>query len=309
MATFGRNGWQLSAGMGGRFAPESAFDEAEQIHEEKEDAEELEQSEEIRSYKRRKPKRQPLPADLPRVQEFIDIPEEEKICGCGHELIRIGEEKSEKLDMEPPRLRVIEQIRPKYACRACEGSGDEEKPAVRIAPVPATLIPGGIATAGLVAYVATAKFVDGLPLYRQEKQFERIGVALARQTMADWMIAAAGACKPVMEALLRMLRSGPAMLIDETGVQVMKEPGRANTQKSYAWAACGGDPRHPVTVRSRSSESSPVTSRPTRTGDTGAPLGNSTGSSTLGVWPMRDGSLPTQLMMGRRPQAHARRWP
>jgi transposase len=225
-----------------------AFDEAEQIHEEKEDAEELEESEEIRSYKRRKPKRQPLPEDLPRVLEIIDIDEEEKICGCGHELIRIGEEKSEKLDMEPPRLRVIEQIRPKYACRACEGSGDEEKPAVRIAPVPPTLIPGGIATAGLVAYVATAKFVDGLPLYRQEKQFERIGVALSRQTMADWMIAAAAACTPVMEALLRMLRSGPAMLIDETSVQVMREPGRANTQKSYAWAACGGEPRRPVTV-------------------------------------------------------------
>ncbi len=112
-----------------------AFDETEQIHEEKEDTEELEESEEIRSYKRRKPKRQPLPEDLPRVLEIIDIDEEEKICGCGHELIRIGEEKSEKLDMEPPRLRVIEQIRPKYACRACEGSGDEEKPAVRIAPV------------------------------------------------------------------------------------------------------------------------------------------------------------------------------
>ena len=225
-----------------------SFDEAEQIIAESENADDPEETEEIRSYERRKAKRKPLPEDLPRVQQIVDIPEEEKLCGCGAELSCIGEEKSEKLDIEPPRLRVIEQIRLKYACRTCEGSGDEENPAVRIAPVPATLIPGGIATPGLVAYVATSKFADGLPLYRQEKQFERMGVTLSRQTMADWMIAAAGACKPVAEQLLRMLRSGPAMLIDETTVQVMKEPGRANTQKSYAWAACGGPPGHPVTV-------------------------------------------------------------
>ena len=83
-------------------------------------------------------------------------------------------------------------------------------------------------------------------------------MALARQTMADWMIAAAAACEPVLEALQRMLRSGPAMFIDETSVQMMKEPGRANTQKSYAWAACGGDPRRPVTV---------FRYEPTRSGD------------------------------------------
>jgi len=219
------------------------FNEAEVLSETPEP-----ESQEVRTHHRKKPVRRPLPQDMPRVQQIVDLTEEEKICGCGHELSRIGEEKSEKLDIVPPRLRVIEQIRPKYACRQCEGTGDEEHPAVRIAPVPPTLIPKGIATPGLVAYIATSKFEDSLPLYRQEKQFARMGVDLSRRTMADWMIVAAIACKPVLEAAERLLRAGPAALIDETPVQVMKEPGRANTSDSYAWAAVGGDSRHRVVL-------------------------------------------------------------
>lgn len=202
----------------------------------------------VKAHTKSKPARQKLPDDAPREQQFIDLPEEEKTCGCGAELVRIGEEKSEKLDIVPPRLFVVEQIRPKYACKQCEGAGDEKAPAVRIAPVPATLIPKGIATPGLVAHIATSKFVDALPLYRQEKMFARMGITIARQTMADWMIAAAAACKPVYQAMQRLLRDGPAVLIDETPVQVMKEPGRENTKDSYVWAAVGGEPEHPVVL-------------------------------------------------------------
>lgn len=202
----------------------------------------------ITTYTRSKPVRKPLPKDMPRVREIIDLRDDEKVCGCGHQLVRIGEETSEKFDIIPPRLRVIEQVRPKYACRHCEGSGDEERPAVRIAAVPPTLIPKGIATAGLVAHVVTSKFEDALPLYRQEKQFHRMGVELSRRTMADWMITAATACIPVYEAIERQLRGGPAALVDETPVQVMKEPGRANTKDSYTWAATGGAPEHPVVL-------------------------------------------------------------
>jgi transposase len=220
------------------------FNEAELLSEEAQEGPGTRQQ--IGSYTRGKPARRPLPENLPRTQQVIDIPEDQKRCACGSELSRIGEEKSEKLDIEPPRLRVIEQIRPKYACRACEGSGDEDNPAVRIAPPPPTLIPAGIATPGLVAFVVISKFEDALPLYRQEKQFARLGVELSRRTMADWMIASAAACRPVLEALQRRLRSGPAILIDETTVQVMREPGRSNTSDSYVWAAVGGEPEHPV---------------------------------------------------------------
>lgn len=205
-------------------------------------------STEVPAHSRRRPVRRPLPDSLPRQERILDIPEQDKYCECGHELVRIGEESSEKLDVIPPRVQVIRTVRPKYACHHCEGSGDEERAAVRIAPVPATLIPKGIATDGLLAYIATAKFCDALPLYRQQKQFARIGVELSRSTMADWMIAVARACEPLMQALQRKLRSGPTLQIDETSIQVLGEPGRAATTKSYMWVARGGPPGEPVLI-------------------------------------------------------------
>jgi hypothetical protein len=74
---------------------------------------------------------------------LIDIPEDQKHCACGAELVPIGMETSEKLDVIPPQLRVIRTIRPKYACHACEGSGDEGRKAVRIAAMPPALIDKG----------------------------------------------------------------------------------------------------------------------------------------------------------------------
>jgi transposase len=92
----------------------------------------------------------------------------------------------------------------------------------------------------------TGKFCDSLPLYRQQKQFARIGVDLSRRTMADWMIAASEACTPMMKLLEARVRSGPLLQIDETRLQVLGEPGRANTTLSYMWVARGGPPEAPV---------------------------------------------------------------
>ena len=193
----------------------------------------------------------PLPPNsdsVPPVERIIDLPEDQQQCGCGHRLVRIGEESSEKLDVIPPRVQMIRTVRPKYACHHCEGSGDEQHPAVRVAPAPPALIPRGLASEGLLAFIATAKFCDALPLYRQEQQFARLGVELSRRTMSDWMIAVAGACVPLIEALNAKLRAGPNLQIDETTVQVLKEPGRANTTISYLWVARGGTPSEPVLV-------------------------------------------------------------
>jgi transposase len=87
-----------------------------------------------------------------------------------------------------------------------------------------------------------------LPLYRQQSQFARIDVDLSRSTMADWMLATAAACQPVMEAMQRKLRSGPVLQVDETSVQVMGEEGRADTTRSYMWVARGGPPGEPVLI-------------------------------------------------------------
>ena len=222
------------------------FDETESCEPQTDGAENPQEMIRVAEHTRGQAKRRPLPEALPRDEVVIDIPEEQKHCLCGAELVRIGEETSEKLDVIPPQLRVIRTIRPKYACHICEGSGDEERAAVRIAPMPPAIIDKGIASAGLLAYIVTSKFCDSLPLYRQEKQFERIGVELSRRTMADWMIAASQACAALMKILEGRLRSGPILQLDETTVQVMEEPGRANTTLSYMWVARGGAPQAPV---------------------------------------------------------------
>ena len=143
---------------------------------------------------------------------------------------------------------MIRTVRPKYACHHCEGSGDEQRPALRVAPAPPALIPKGLASEGLLAFIATAKFCDALPLYRQERQLARLGVELSRRTMSDGMIATAGACELLLELLLERLHGGPKPQIDETTVQVLKEPDRANTTVSYVWVARGGPPETPVLV-------------------------------------------------------------
>jgi transposase len=200
---------------------------------------------EIPAHTRKKPKRKPLPKDLPRVEVIHDLDEEEKICGCGTPLCRIGQEEAEKLDIVPAKIQVIHHIRYKYACKNCEGVEDDG-PTVKIAPVPSQIISKGMATPGLLAYIATAKYADALPLYRQEKIFGRYGIDLSRVTMAGWMVKTAQACTPVMELLYKVLLCGPVVNADETPVQVMKEPGRKNTTKSYMWVFRGGPIEKPV---------------------------------------------------------------
>lgn len=200
----------------------------------------------VRSHTRAKRGRKPLPVDLTRVEMIHDIAESEKTCGCGEPLRRIGQEVCEKLEIIPAQVRVRRHVRPKYACRACEGSGDEDKPAVRVAPAVRQLLPKSIASPALVAYMLVSKFCDALPFYRQERQFQRMGVDLSRQDMANWTMAVARRVQPLVQLLRREIRGGPVVQIDETTLQVMREPGRANTSHSYMWVYLGGQPEHPV---------------------------------------------------------------
>ncbi len=107
------------------------------------------------------PKRQALPAQLPR--RDVHHEPESSTCttpGCGCQMRRIGEDVSEKLDYEPGRFSVERHVRGKWACAKCQ--------TLVQAPVPACVIDKGIATAGLMAHVAVAKYIDHQPLYRQE---------------------------------------------------------------------------------------------------------------------------------------------
>ena len=206
---------------------------------------------------KRKKGRKKLPENLPRVDVVHDLTEEEKVCDCGCELSRIGEEVSEKLDIVPARIQVVRNIRPKYACKKCEGL-DDEGPSVKIALPPAQIIPKGLATAGLLAYVLTAKFVDALPFYRQEKQFSRLGIDLSRRTMCGWAMKVAETCLPLISLIKEEIRGGPIIHVDETTIQVLHEPGRSPTQKSYMWIFKGGSPGNPSLIYEY---------HPTRSGD------------------------------------------
>jgi transposase len=218
------------------------FNEAEALEEKKEEAPLT-----IPEHTRKRPKRKPLPADLPRMDVIHDIDESQKVCACGADLSRIGEEVCEKLDIIPAKIQVIRHIRPKYACKNCEGV-ESDAPTVLIAPPPPQIIPKGMATPGLVAHVAVSKYADGLPLYRQERIFERAGIDISRSTMAGWLVMAAQGCTPVMDLLYKELHRGPLINVDETPVQVLNEPGRANTTKSYMWVFRGGSPEKPVLI-------------------------------------------------------------
>ncbi|UCE57047.1 MAG: IS66 family transposase [Desulfobacterales bacterium] len=199
----------------------------------------------IAAHTRKKRGRKPLPKDLPRIDIIHDLSEDEKQCACGARLTRFGEEVCEKLDYIPARLRVERHIRYKYACKSCEGVEDDG-PTVRIAPAPVQLIPKSNATAGLLAHIAVSKFADAVPLYRQQKIFDRLGIEMSRAVMAKWLVQAARSCAGLIDLLREEIRSGPLINIDESPLQVLNEAGRRNTSKSYMWVYGGGQPDRAV---------------------------------------------------------------
>jgi transposase len=201
----------------------------------------------IPEHNRKKPGRRPLPPHLPRVEVIHDLPDDEKVCGCSARLTCIGQEVSEKLDIVPAKIQVIKHIRLKYACRSCEGV-ESEGAVVKTAEMPPQIISQGIVSPSLLAHIIIAKFIDALPFYRQEKQFARMGIDIARATMSNWTIQVATACFCLIDLLLNEIRGGPIANMDETTLQVLNEPGRANTTKSYLWAFRGGALERPAIV-------------------------------------------------------------
>ncbi len=217
------------------------FDEFEKSLEAEDVKEEVkEEVIKIPIHERRKPGRKSIPEGLPRVTVEHDLSEEEKTCACGKQKDRIGEEVSEKLDIIPPKVQVIKHIRYKYACKCCDGLSNENDGAVTTALMPPQIIPQGIVTEGLLSYIITSKFADALPLYRQSKIFTRIGVDLSRSTLCSWILKSYEKVEILIDLMFKQLREYPVIGVDETRVQVLKEPGRENTAISFMWAFRGG---------------------------------------------------------------------
>lgn len=196
----------------------------------------------VPAHRRAKGGRRPLPKAFPRVEIIHEIDAAECQCGdCHGHLVPISEKVSEQLDIQPARIRVLRHVRKTYACKACEGH-------LVTAPMPAQPIPRSLASPGTLAHVAVGKYVDGLPLYRQERQLARIGVQLPRSTLAHWMVKAGELVQPLVNLLRDRLLAYDIVCMDETRLQVLKEPGKRAESQSYLWVQRGGPPAHPIVL-------------------------------------------------------------
>jgi len=183
-----------------------------------------------------------LPPELPRVDIVHDVTDDQKHChNDGTELVCIGEEISEQLDIIPAKIQVIRHIRRKYACKTCEEG-------VVTAPMPPQPLPKSNASPNLLAYSVIAKYVDALPLYRQERAFKRLGIDLPRNTLARWMIQASKLIEPLTERLRHHLHASAVIHMDESTLQVNAEPDRKASSPSYMWVQRGGPPGQQVVL-------------------------------------------------------------
>lgn len=199
----------------------------------------VEAEEEVVTPTKRRGKRKPLPADLPRIEIIHDLPEHELTCICGCRKHAIGEETSEQLEIVPMQIRVIKHIRKVYGCRGCET-------APVTADKPAQLIEKSMASPSVLAMLLTTKYVDGLPLHRFEKVLARHGVDIPRQTLARWVIQCCEHFQPLLNLMRDRLLESPVIHCDETRVQVLKEPDRDPTCQSWMWVQASGPPERPV---------------------------------------------------------------
>ena len=180
--------------------------------------------------------RQVLPAHLKRERRVFDVPEEKKRCGaCKKPLVKIGEETSEQLEYTPSQLKVLQNVRPKYACpNDCEDCG------IVTAPPPTGPIQKGLPGPALLAHIVVSKYDDHLPLYRQQEIFARQGVHLARQTLCGWTADAAKLLAPLVALMTGRVLLSKKIHTDDTPVPVL-DPEREHTREAHLWTYLGDD--------------------------------------------------------------------
>jgi transposase len=176
----------------------------------------------VESFERKKPVRAPLPAHLPR--ERVVIPAPYSCPCCGGKLVKLGEDITETLEVIPRRWKVIQTVREKFSCRACE--------TITQPPAPFHPIARGRAGAGLLAMILHGKFGNHLPLNRQSESFAREGIDLDVSTLADWV----GACTATLAPLVELIRAhvlGAARIHgDDTTVPVL---AKMKTRTGRLW--------------------------------------------------------------------------
>ncbi len=173
-----------------------------------------------------------LPKELPRIEQVIEPASIACPCGCGT-MAKIGEDRTERLDVTPAQFQVIVTIRPRYAC-------PKGRAGVSQAPAPAHLIEAGLPTEAMLAQVIVSKYSEHLPLYRQAQVFARHGVMIERSTLAGWVGRAAFHLAPIVERMADLLKRSSKLFMDETTAPVL-DPGRGKTKTGYLWALARDD--------------------------------------------------------------------
>lgn len=182
---------------------------------------------------RKERKARELPEHLPRVERVIEPESIVCPCGCGN-MVRIGEDRTERLDRVPARYEVIVTIRPRYAC-------PKGRAGVVQARAPAHLLEGSWPTEALLAEIAVSKHSEHMPLNRQAEVMARHGVPIDRTVLADWMGRTGSEIAPVVEHLAkRLLLESTRLYVDETTAPVL-DPGRGKTKTGYLWAVLRDD--------------------------------------------------------------------
>ncbi|MDH5232880.1 MAG: IS66 family transposase [Gammaproteobacteria bacterium] len=183
----------------------------------------------VAAHQRSKRKRLTLPPDIPCEEIIYDIPEQDKVCPHdGSALKVIDSDDHKQLDIIPAQLKVLLHRRLKYACPCCDQH-------IITAKKPKQPIEKSIASPGLLATVATQKYCDALPLYRQSEIFKRLGIDLDRTNLANWMVRCGDLVQPLINLLLEHICAQPVVHLDETTNQVLNEPGKTAQSKSYMW--------------------------------------------------------------------------
>ena len=222
---FGRSSEKLAPGqldlLGDAPAPDDAPDD--------------EATHETPPKKRRKARggRKPLPKDLPRERVVHEVPEEERTCACcGETMQPFGEDVTEELEYVPATLFVREHVRPKYSCKGCQEG-------VKQAPLPPRPIEKGRPGPGLLAQVLVSKYVDHLPLYRQSRIFDRLGIDLARSTLCDWVAVCVEEFEPIVAELRRTVLASRVVQADETPITVLQHHDKKKRSQGYLWVYRG----------------------------------------------------------------------
>ena len=194
-----------------------------------------------RKTKEQKSTREEILAGLPVIEVPCTVPDEDRNCPyCNTPMEVIGKKVvREELRIIPAKVQRIQYVQEVLGCPECKKDGAS---VIVGAETPSPLLKHSLASPSTVAYVMYQKYVNSVPLYRQEADWKQLGVKLRRATLANWVIkCGTDYMEPVYEQLHRHLLGRDIIHADETPCQVLKEEGKTAQSKSYMWLYGSGN--------------------------------------------------------------------